>query len=156
VKLISRSRNGRHEHSQLLTREEASRIDCIPIGRIVTEPLPVPDFAELINRPAPIVVFWDGMVYTLGEGHYRYRAERLVIDPDETILCDVRPGGFMEAIRHSSALRLSQVYADMLRSVMVLRAAKKTEKWKSGKMGLALGIVPQLVELLVAVAREVE
>lgn len=98
----------------------------------------------------PLVVFFDGSVYWLGDGFHRYHAAKGL--GLATFPCDVREGGLREAILHSvganAAHGLQRSNEDKRRSVMKLLDDPEWSQWPQTKIAKLCSVSQQYVSKL--------
>jgi hypothetical protein len=147
----NRQQNGGTRWKLPVSRAESERLELIPHYRLTVERGIVPDLDELVHRPAPVVCFTDGAGYYVAEGVFRYRAYIAV--GERNILCDVRPGGFLDALRFAASNRLSLVMADLMKAVALLEGYQATRRWNDERAGKCLKAQPQAISAIRSMMR---
>ena len=113
--------------------------------RVEMDPSTVRDYADNMAAGTafpPVVVYYDGIDYWLGDGFHRVEAARKL--EHETIDAEVRDGDARQAILHgigsnaSHGLRRTQ--ADKRRAIELLLRDEEWSKWSNRKIAKAAGV----------------
>jgi hypothetical protein len=110
------------------------------------------EYADELRRGAvfpPVVVFFDGTVYWLGDGFHRVRAYFLAYGEEATIPCEVRPGTRRDAVLCAAGANavhgLRRTKADKERSVDALLRDEEWSQWSDREISRRCHVSPTFV-----------
>jgi ParB-like nuclease domain len=122
-------------------------------ARVRLDPAVVEEYAEAMTegvRFPPVVLFWEGDLYWVGDGHHRIAAARRV--GFTTIKAEVRPGAEREALLYACGANIShglrRTNADKRKVVETLLRDEEWRRWSDREIARHCGVTHPFVQKL--------
>jgi hypothetical protein len=119
-------------------------------ARVRLDPAVIDEYAEAMTEGAifpPVVLFSEGDLYWIGDGHHRIKAARQV--GYTAIKAEVREGGQREALLYACGANAShglrRTNADKRKAVDTMLRDPEWSKWSNGATARHCGATPQFV-----------